>query len=126
MVLIGGADPNDGRLESVAELAGAFGVPPGDVVVDATGRTTAEEADVIMLRTDRINVLPINDPIGVVVRGMDSSNVDSVFIAGRARKRGGKLLDVDLTSIHKLVTESRDYVVSASGFKLPDITRAVV
>ena len=47
--------------------------------------------DVILLRTDRINVLPINDPIGVVVRGMDSSNVDSVFIAGKARKRRGQL-----------------------------------
>ena len=58
--------------------------------------TPGKEADVIMLRTDRINVLPINDPIGVVVRGMDSSNVDSVFIAGKARKRRGQLLDVDL------------------------------
>ena len=58
--------------------------------------TPGKEADIIMLRTDRINVLPINDPIGVVVRGMDSSNVDSVFIAGKARKRRGLLLDVDL------------------------------
>ena len=49
-----------------------------------------------MLRTDRINVLPINDPIGVVVRGMDSSNVDSVFIAGKAKKRRGQLVDVDI------------------------------
>ena len=52
-----------------------------------------------MLRTDRINVMPINDPIGVVVRGIDSSNVDSVFIAGKARKRNGKLLDVDLARV---------------------------
>ena len=59
--------------------------------------TPGKEADLIMLRTDRINVLPINDPIGVVVRGMDSSNVDSVFIAGKgpqaqraaARRRSG-------------------------------------
>ena len=52
-----------------------------------------------MLRTDRINVLPINDPIGVVVRGMDSSNVDSVFIAGKAQKRRGQLVDVDLDRV---------------------------
>jgi cytosine/adenosine deaminase-related metal-dependent hydrolase len=83
--------------------------------------TPGKEADVIMLRTDRINVLPINDPIGVVVRGMDSSNVDSVFIAGTARKRRGQLVDVDLNRVQRLAYESRDYVVEKSGFKLPVI-----
>ena len=81
----------------------------------------AREADIILLRTDRINVLPINDPIGVVVRGMDSSNVDSVFIAGKARKRRGQLLDVDLARVKRLAYESRDYVVAKSGFKMPAI-----
>jgi cytosine/adenosine deaminase-related metal-dependent hydrolase len=38
--------------------------------------TPGKEADLIILRADRVNVLPINDPIGVVVRGMDSANVD--------------------------------------------------
>ena len=83
--------------------------------------TPGKEADVIMLRTDRINVLPINDPIGVVVRGMDSSNVDSVFVAGKARKRKGQLLNVDLARVSTLAYESRDYVVAKSNFKLPAI-----
>jgi 5-methylthioadenosine/S-adenosylhomocysteine deaminase len=83
--------------------------------------TPGKEADVIMLRTDRINVLPINDPIGAVVRGMDSSNVDSVFIAGTPRKRGGQLVNVDLARVRKLAYESRDYVVSTAKFPLPAI-----
>jgi 5-methylthioadenosine/S-adenosylhomocysteine deaminase len=83
--------------------------------------TPGKEADLILLRTDRINVLPLNDPIGVVVRGMDSSNVDSVFIAGKARKRHGQLLNVDLNRVRKLAYESRDYVVEKSGFTLPAI-----
>jgi 5-methylthioadenosine/S-adenosylhomocysteine deaminase len=83
--------------------------------------TPGKEADVIMLRTDRINVLPINDPIGVVVRGMDSSNVDSVFIAGTPRKRGGQLVNVDLARVRKLAYESRDYVISKAKFPLPAI-----
>jgi uncharacterized SAM-binding protein YcdF (DUF218 family) len=55
LVLIGGADAGDGRVETVGELASAFGVPPGDLVVDATGRTTAEEVGVIREKvgTDR-------------------------------------------------------------------------
>jgi cytosine/adenosine deaminase-related metal-dependent hydrolase len=80
-----------------------------------------KEADVILLDTDRVNVMPINDPVGAVVRGMDASNVDSVFVAGKAKKRHGKLLDVDLARVKKLVYESRDYVVQKSGFKLPEI-----
>ena len=83
--------------------------------------TPGKQADVIMLRTDRINVLPINDPIGVVVRGMDSSNVDSVWIAGKPKKRHGHLVNVDLDRVTRLAYESRDYVVAKSGFVLPSI-----
>jgi cytosine/adenosine deaminase-related metal-dependent hydrolase len=83
--------------------------------------TPGKEADVIMLRTDRINVLPVNDPIGAVVWGMDTSNVDSVFIAGKAKKRAGELVGVDVAKVAELAHASRDYVVSTSGFNLPEI-----
>lgn len=83
--------------------------------------TPGKEADLIMLRADRPNVFPINDPIGAVVWGMDTSNVDSVFVAGKALKRNGQLLNVDLNSIRRQAYESRDYVVAKSGFELPAI-----
>ena len=83
--------------------------------------TPGKEADIIMLRTDMINVLPINDPIGVVVRGMDTSNVDSVWIAGKPKKRHGHLVNVDLDRVTRLAYESRDFVVGKSGFILPSI-----
>jgi cytosine/adenosine deaminase-related metal-dependent hydrolase len=83
--------------------------------------TPGKEADLILLSTDRPNILPVNDPIGAVVWGMDTSNVDSVFVAGKALKRNGKLLHVDLDKIRKLAYESRDYVISQSGFRLPEI-----
>lgn len=83
--------------------------------------TPGKEADLIMLRTDRANVFPINDPIGAVVWGMDTGNVDSVFVAGKALKRNGQLLGVDLGRVRKMAYESRDYVVAKSGFKLPTI-----
>jgi cytosine/adenosine deaminase-related metal-dependent hydrolase len=83
--------------------------------------TPGKEADVIMLRTDHINVMPINDPIGAVVWGMDTSNVDSVFVAGRALKRNGQLIGVDLNRLRDLVYESRDHVIQKAGFRLPPI-----
>ena len=83
--------------------------------------TPGKEADVIMLRTDRINVMPVNDPIGAVVWGMDTGNVDSVWVAGVAKKRDGQLLDIDLRKLTEQAIASRDYVVSTSGFTLPAI-----
>jgi cytosine/adenosine deaminase-related metal-dependent hydrolase len=83
--------------------------------------TPGKEADLIMLRTDRPNVFPVNDPIGAVVWGMDTSNVDSVFVAGQALKRHGELLNVDFQRVQRLALQSRDYVVEKSGFKLPQI-----
>lgn len=83
--------------------------------------TPGKEADIIMLRTDKPNIFPVNDPIGAVVWGMDTSNVDSVFVAGKAMKRNGELLHVDWNAVKKTVTESRNYVLKKSGFKLPPI-----
>jgi len=83
--------------------------------------TPGKEADLIMLRTDKPNVFPINDPIGAVVWGMDTGNVDTVFVAGRMMKRNGKLLHVDWNAVKNAVTDSRDHVLKKSGFKLPQI-----
>jgi 5-methylthioadenosine/S-adenosylhomocysteine deaminase len=49
------------------------------------------QADLILLRTDRPNIFPINDPIGAVVWGMDTSNIDWVVVGGRVLMRDGVL-----------------------------------
>src|SRR5262245_9214638 len=45
--------------------------------------TPGKEADIIMLRADAINVTPLNNAPGAVVTLMDTSNVDTVLIAGK-------------------------------------------
>jgi cytosine/adenosine deaminase-related metal-dependent hydrolase/ribose/xylose/arabinose/galactoside ABC-type transport system permease subunit len=83
--------------------------------------TPGKQADLILLRTDRINVTPLNDPVTAVVTGMDTGNVDTVLIGGRVMKRKGELLHVDWPAVKRTAAESRDYVVAKSGFKLPGI-----
>lgn len=78
--------------------------------------TPGKEADIIMLRTDAINVLPVNNAYGAVVHGMDTSNVDTVFVAGVLRKQGGRLVGVDLGRINRLARESRDYIIAKAGW----------
>jgi cytosine/adenosine deaminase-related metal-dependent hydrolase len=72
------------------------------------------QADVIVLRTDRPNIFPVNDPIGAVVWGMDTSNIDRVFVGGRVVMRAG-VLEADVQRARDLATEARRRLADASG-----------
>ncbi len=76
------------------------------------------QADIIMLRTDRPNVFPINDPIGAVVWGMDTSNVDWVFVTGKPLMRGGAL-EADVEQARTLATTAQHHVAAAAGLAVP-------
>ncbi len=78
--------------------------------------TPGKEADIIMLRMDDLNVVPVNNAYGAVVTGMDTSNVDTVFVAGRLVKRHGKLVGVNVKRVRELVTASRDYILSRTSW----------
>jgi 5-methylthioadenosine/S-adenosylhomocysteine deaminase len=80
-----------------------------------------KQADMVLLRTDRLNVTPLNDPVTAVVAGMDTSNVDTVIIAGRVMKQGGLLLHVDWPAVMRMAEQARQHVVDKSGFRLPKI-----
>jgi len=67
-----------------------------------------------VLRTDRPNIFPINDPIGAVVWGMDTSNVDWVFAAGRILMREG-VLQADVPRARSLATAAQERVAGAGG-----------
>ncbi|MEX0863267.1 MAG: amidohydrolase family protein [Acidimicrobiia bacterium] len=71
-----------------------------------------KQADVVMLRSDRPNIVPVNDPIGAVVWGMDTSNVDWVFAGGQALMRSG-VLTADLTRARSLATTAQTRVSEA-------------
>jgi hypothetical protein len=58
----------------------------------------------------------MNNAPGAVVTLMDTSNVDTVLIAGRVMKRGGKLVGVDLNRIRRTVETSRDAVLARAGY----------
>jgi 5-methylthioadenosine/S-adenosylhomocysteine deaminase len=94
-----------------ATVDGARAAGWGDV---AGSIAPGMQADIIVLRTDRANIFPINDPIGAVVWGMDTSNIDRVFVGGRAVMRDGELV-ADLQRARGLAIAARDRVAQASG-----------
>ena len=73
-----------------------------------------------MLRTDAINVMPLNNAYGAVVLAMDTSNVDTALIGGKIVKQGGRLVGVDLNRVRREAEQSRDYVAGKAGW---DTTR---
>ena len=58
--------------------------------------TPGKQADIVLLRTDALNMRPMHDLVGCAVMQAATVNVDTVIIAGRAVKQGGKLLATGL------------------------------
>ena len=82
---------------------------------DVTGSLEpGKQADIVILRTDRPNISPVNDPIGAVVWGMDTSNIDWVFAGGRALMRNG-VLEADVERARELATTTQHRVATAAG-----------
>jgi cytosine/adenosine deaminase-related metal-dependent hydrolase len=77
--------------------------------------TPGKEADIIILDATAINVAPLNNVPGAVVSLMDRTNVETVIVAGKVRKWKGKLLDVDLNHLRRLLEASRDDIFAAAG-----------
>jgi cytosine/adenosine deaminase-related metal-dependent hydrolase len=78
-----------------------------------------KQADIVLLNAKAINTAPMVDPIATVVVFADTSNVDSVFVAGRAVKRDGRLVGADLDRIFDKLDESRNHILGG-GELLPD------
>jgi 5-methylthioadenosine/S-adenosylhomocysteine deaminase len=81
--------------------------------------TPGKEADILVIRTDEINLYPSNNAIGTVVQAAERSNVDTVIIGGRIRKYRGKVADLDMGRLRTMVEESRDHLFKAAGYR-PD------
>jgi 5-methylthioadenosine/S-adenosylhomocysteine deaminase len=100
----------------VVELATLQGARVNGMERKVGSLTPGKEADIVMLRTDLPNTLPFNSAYGAIVTAMDTSNVDTVMIAGRILKRAGKLVGIDLAGIARQAAASRDYLVDKLGW----------
>ena len=79
--------------------------------------TPGKEADIVLIRADDINLYPSNNALGTVVQAADRSNVDTVIIGGRIRKREGRMVDFDMRRLRRMVDESRKFLFEATNYK---------
>ena len=78
--------------------------------------TPGKEADIVLLRTDDLNVFPLNNAPGAVVTLMDTSNVDTVFIAGKIMLWRGRLVGVDMPRLRRLADRARDGILARAKY----------
>jgi len=52
----------------------------------------------VLIRADDLNMQPVHDPVSSVVFQTSLANIDSVMVAGRWKKRAGRLVGVDLAA----------------------------
>jgi 5-methylthioadenosine/S-adenosylhomocysteine deaminase len=86
--------------------------------------TPGKDADVILLRTDDVTVVPVGDPAGTIVTAGHPGLVDTVLVAGRVVKRDGALVGVDLPALRTRLRESRDRIAAAAGLPVDGTWRS--
>ncbi|MGW0943526.1 amidohydrolase family protein [Streptomyces sp. NPDC002623] len=74
--------------------------------------TPGKKADLLVVRAEDLNNMPLNDPTGTIVLGSDARNISAVLINGEPRKWDGRVLDVDLAALRGEVHASREYVLN--------------
>jgi cytosine/adenosine deaminase-related metal-dependent hydrolase len=108
-------------LESAEVLAWAtIGGAEGAGLADQVGTLTpGKQADLLFINTNDINATPAGgNTAGVVVHGIDRSNIRGVLVGGQVRKWDGALVGVDLAAVRELAEESRSHLFAQAGFRL--------
>jgi 5-methylthioadenosine/S-adenosylhomocysteine deaminase len=102
----------------VLEFATIEGARCADLDRKVGTLTLGKEADIVLLKADRLNVWPLNNAPGTIVNLMNPSNVETVFIAGKVRKWRGELAGVDVARVRRIVADARDGVFRRANFKI--------
>ena len=74
--------------------------------------TPGKQADLMLVRTTDLNLTPVSDAVGAVVLASHPGNVDAVFVAGRAVKRDGQMVGVDLEALRQRAIASQHHVLA--------------
>lgn len=104
--------------KDVLEFATVRGVENAGLLHKAGTLTPGKEADIVLIRAEDLNTMPLANAYDTVVQQAHAGNIDTVFIGGQIRKWRGKLVDVDLRKLRDLVADSRQYLFEQRGFVL--------
>jgi cytosine/adenosine deaminase-related metal-dependent hydrolase len=91
------------RLVQLATIDGAVDLG----IAERTGSLTpGKRADLILVRTEEINVAPMSDPYTALVSFAQPSNIDTVVVDGRVLRRGGAFTALQYQEVLKQAAET--------------------
>lgn len=103
------------RALEMATIEGARSLGLGRV----TGSISpGKRADLILVRTDALNLAPVVDPAVAVVHAATPANVDTVIVDGRVLKRDGRLTAVDERALVEDARTALAGLCERAGFRL--------
>jgi cytosine/adenosine deaminase-related metal-dependent hydrolase len=108
-------DPLPITTRDVLEFATVQGARAAGLDGKTGSLTPGKQADIVLIDTNSLNLMPMNNAYGIVVESAHAGNVDSVFVAGRPRKRGGRLVGVDVAALRRRVDAARDALFARAG-----------
>lgn len=76
---------------------------------------SGKQADLVLIRADALNMQPVHDAIAAVVFQAGLANIDGVMVAGRWKKRDGRLVGVTLPPLLDQLQASGRKIVAALG-----------
>jgi cytosine/adenosine deaminase-related metal-dependent hydrolase len=76
---------------------------------------TGKQADIVLIRKEDLNMLPVHDPLSSLVTQAGVSNVDTVLIGGRVVKRDGQLLYVNIAEKKVALQRSGERILRDLG-----------
>ncbi|QHE93598.1 amidohydrolase family protein [Pandoraea fibrosis] len=98
-------------MRDVLEFATMAGARANGLDHKVGSLTPGKQADIIMIRGEDLNLTPVSDAVGAVVLAAHPGNVDSVFVAGRAVKRHGRMVGIDLDALRQRARASQQYIL---------------
>lgn len=81
--------------------------------------SVGKRADLIMVRTDTLNMAPVHDPAAAIVHSAQPSNVDTVMVDGRILKRHGQLIAVDPAAVVENAAVRLGDLCERAGYRPP-------
>ena len=74
-----------------------------------------KDADIVLLRADDLNLVPVVDPVASIVLHAGAGNVDTVLVGGRVLKRHGTLLRGYLARRASELAETSQRILARAG-----------
>ena len=100
----------DYRSQDTLDFATALGAKAIRLGDETGSITVGKRADLVLLNTDRIGFGTMGGLADRVVTFARTSDIDSVWIAGQARKRYGEMIGVDWASLKARLHEAQERV----------------